>query len=121
MTRIAYVCTDPGVPVWGHKGCSIHVQEVVRAMLKLGATVDVFSTRMGGMTPAGLDAAQVHQLPALPKGKLVEREQAALALNDDLQATLEHHGPFDLVYERYAAMELCCHGVCTCAWYARPA
>ncbi len=99
--RIAYVCTDPGVPVWGHKGCSIHVQEVVRAMLKLGATVDLFATRMGGNAPVH-DAVQVHQLPVLPKGKLVEREQVALALNDDLRAALEHHGPFDLVYERYA-------------------
>ena len=30
--RLAYVCGDPGVPVWGTKGCSVHVQEVIRAL-----------------------------------------------------------------------------------------
>ena len=34
MIRVAYVCADPGVPVFGRKGCSIHVQEVLRALLK---------------------------------------------------------------------------------------
>ena len=29
--RIAYVCADRGVPVFGRKGCSIHVQEMIRA------------------------------------------------------------------------------------------
>ena len=30
--RVAYVCADPGVPVFGRKGCSIHVQEVLREL-----------------------------------------------------------------------------------------
>jgi hypothetical protein len=35
--RIAYICADPGIPVFGQKGCSIHVQEVIRAFRQLGA------------------------------------------------------------------------------------
>ena len=31
--RVAYICTDPGIPVFGTKGASVHVQEVVKAML----------------------------------------------------------------------------------------
>ena len=31
--RIAYICADPGVPVCGCKGASIHVQEVIRALV----------------------------------------------------------------------------------------
>ena len=27
--RVAYVCTDPGVPVFGSKGASVHVQAVL--------------------------------------------------------------------------------------------
>lgn len=30
--RVSYVCLDPGVPVFGAKGASVHVQEVVRAL-----------------------------------------------------------------------------------------
>src|SRR6266700_241778 len=32
LMRIAYVCADPGVPVFGRKGCSVHVQEMLRAL-----------------------------------------------------------------------------------------
>ena len=38
--RIAYICADPGVPVFGAKGCSIHVQEVIRAMCRCGIAID---------------------------------------------------------------------------------
>ncbi len=31
MTHVAYLCADPGVPVFGTKGSSVHVQEIVRA------------------------------------------------------------------------------------------
>ena len=34
--RLAYICMDSGVPVLGRKGCSIHVQEVVRALGRAG-------------------------------------------------------------------------------------
>ena len=29
--RIAYVCADPGIPVYGAKGASVHIQDVARA------------------------------------------------------------------------------------------
>ena len=39
--RIAYVSADLGVPVFGRKGCSIHVQEVIRALTAQGAEVEL--------------------------------------------------------------------------------
>ena len=48
MTKVAYVCADAGVPVFGHKGSSIHVQEVVRAWRRRGARVQLFAARLGG-------------------------------------------------------------------------
>ena len=45
MTRVAYVCADPGVPVFGTKGSSVHVQEIVRAWRRAGADVTVYCTR----------------------------------------------------------------------------
>ncbi|MFQ5570223.1 MAG: glycosyltransferase family 4 protein [Rhodothermales bacterium] len=100
--RIAYLCADPGVPVFGTKGCSVHVQEGIRALLGQEAQVTLFASRLGGTPPADLEAVPVHRLPRLPKGDAAARERAALAANDDLASLLEREGPFDLVYERYA-------------------
>nr|MDQ3349467.1 glycosyltransferase family 4 protein [Acidobacteriota bacterium] len=100
--RLAYISADPGVPVFGRKGCSVHVQEVIRAMRGLGVEVDLFATRVGGDPPADLADVPLHELPPVPKGDLASREQAALAANTVLTRELDRHGPFDLVYERYA-------------------
>jgi glycosyltransferase involved in cell wall biosynthesis len=100
--RIAYVCADRGVPVFGRKGCSIHVQEVVRALTRQGARVELFAQCPEGAPPPGLERVPVHALPPLPKGDHAVREQAALAVNEPLYRLLEREGPFDLVYERYS-------------------
>lgn len=100
--RIAYACADPGVPVFGQKGCSIHVQEIIRALIGQGAHVVLFATRLEGDPPPDLASVRLHPLPAVPRGDLASREQAALAANRDLRIALECEGPFDLVYERYS-------------------
>jgi glycosyltransferase involved in cell wall biosynthesis len=108
--RIAYVCADPGVPVFGMKGSSIHVQSVLRAFRRIGAEVDLFATRLDGPVPEDLVGVGSHWLPALPRGDLAVREKASIGANRSLDAALRREGPFDLVYERYslwsfAAME----------------
>lgn len=100
--RIAYICADPGVPVFGRKGSSVHVQEVIRAMLRTGASVTLFANRFDGDCPADLAAVRVCQLPRPPKGDPAAREKEALAANDALERALVTSGPFDLVYERYS-------------------
>lgn len=100
--RIAYVCADPGVPVFGQKGCSIHVQEVIRAFQHQGAEVELFATRLGGKPSADLAQVKVHSLPQIPKVERAMRERAALASNADLQLQLNRAGAFDLIYERYS-------------------
>jgi glycosyltransferase involved in cell wall biosynthesis len=110
MSRLAYICADPGVPVFGRKGCSVHVQEMLRAFAKCGVDIELFATSSGGEAPAGLERIGFHQLPPAPKGDLGFREQQCLACNGPLQAMLERERRFDLVYERYslwsfAAME----------------
>ncbi|MBD0337337.1 MAG: glycosyltransferase, partial [Cyanobacteria bacterium Co-bin13] len=100
--RIAYVCADPGIPVFGTKGCSIHVQEVIRALRQQGAEVEVFTPRPGSTPIADLADLKVHRLPTIPKLEQTVREQVALSINPDLQVELALAGPFDLVYERYS-------------------
>lgn len=101
--RIAYICTDPGIPVFGTKGASIHVQEILRALLRRGADVTLISPRLRDTPPADLAAVTCHALPKPPKGAEADaRADWALATNDAVAAALAEAGPFDLVYERHA-------------------
>ena len=100
--RIAYVSMDFGVPVFGQKGCSIHVQEVIRAFKKQGAQVELFTTNLGGDTPSDLHDIPVRQLLSSSKSNSEEREQTAVDLNNVLGNKLEQARPFDLIYERYS-------------------
>ena len=100
--RVAYVCTDPGVPVFGRKGCSIHVQAILNEMVATGCDVSLFARRWGGEVPAGLKSVQCHQLSPVKTRVTAERERGLAAGNRELGILLENAGPFDLVYERYA-------------------
>ncbi len=100
--RVAYVCADPGVPVFGKKGCSVHAQEVIRSLRGRGASVELFASRLGGNPPPGLDALPVHPLPPITGAPTAVREQLALKANHDLRAALTNAGPFDLIYERHS-------------------
>ena len=85
MMRVAYVCADPGVPVFGTKGCSIHVQEVLRVLLDRGATVDLFALRVGGDCPQDLASVRLHLMPKPNIGSGPVRERELLAVNGILQ------------------------------------
>ncbi|MGI8650655.1 MAG: glycosyltransferase family 4 protein [Rubrobacter sp.] len=103
--KVAYVSADPGVPIFGRKGSSVHVQEVVRAMRDLDVEVEIFAARTGGDAPNDLAGVPVHKLPRLPKeakDDLFRREAALLAANGGLSDALEENGPFHAVYERYS-------------------
>ncbi len=102
MTRVAYVCADPGVPVFGSKGASVHVQSMAGALARLGADLTLLATRTGGAPPAALASVALERLPAAPKGEASTRERLALAHNAALAAQLSALGRLDLVYERYS-------------------
>ncbi len=100
--RIAYLLLDAGIGVFGTKGASVHVQEIVRAMRALGHEVSVFCTRRDSHLPADLADLAVTCLP-VPKGlDPGRREVAVLGRSDALAAAALDEGPFDLVYERYS-------------------
>src|SRR5260221_8815685 len=102
MTRLAYISADLGVPVFGRKGCSIHVQEVLRSLTRQDVRVDLFTTSCEGELSPGLEAVRLHALPRPPKCDRAAREQAELAGNTNLRRELEMAAPFDFVYERYS-------------------
>ncbi|GAA2113637.1 glycosyltransferase family 4 protein [Kocuria atrinae] len=98
--RIAYVCVDPGIPVFGTKGASVHVQEVVREFIRRGADVTIFATRTGDDMPADLDGVEVVHRPIKTK-ETAEREGAQHAVGAEFAFQIAAGG-FDLVYERYS-------------------
>jgi glycosyltransferase involved in cell wall biosynthesis len=98
--RVAYVCADLGVPVFGSKGCSIHVQEIVRSFLRRGDSVDLFCARDGGLLPADLARCSVRVFTPPTTKTTGERETAAQRVADQIEEALHQAGPFDLIYER---------------------
>jgi len=107
--RFAYVCADSGIPVFGYKGSSIHIQEVLHAMTKKGIFVDLITHKKFHGTTPFIRLLRIHYLPELPSDRAA-REQAAIAANADLKRILEAHEPLQVIYERYslwsfAAME----------------
>lgn len=102
--RVAYVSTDAGIPPFGCKGASVHVQAIIGQLLERGHEVHLLTSRPGPV-PGHLAGLHVHALPTADGLDARSREAAARAadrrvrtLLDWLQAT---HG-LDLVYERYA-------------------
>ncbi|MBK8250546.1 MAG: glycosyltransferase family 4 protein [Gemmatimonadetes bacterium] len=110
--RIAYVCADAGIPIYGSKGASIHVQGVLRAMRRAGHDVVVLAARTGDVPPAWAADLGVTMLPRL--GGDAPDPTAVTAHNHAIAAALTQVGPVDLVYERlslwsFGAMEQARH------------
>ncbi|TFL17606.1 glycosyltransferase family 4 protein [Jannaschia formosa] len=99
--HLAYVSTDPGIPVWGTKGASVHVQEMLRALARRGLRITVLSPRLEGTPPPDLVHVDAVALPAAPKGTPEDRARRLLAANADVEDALAALAP-DLVYERHA-------------------
>src|SRR5215217_3250608 len=98
--RVAYVCADPGVPVFGHKGCSVHVREMCSTMREAGYGVTLFAARRGGEPPESLRDLPFVALPAPTAKRPEERELEAVAANEDVMRALDAAGSFDVIYER---------------------
>jgi glycosyltransferase involved in cell wall biosynthesis len=116
--KIAYLCSDPGVPVCGNKGASIHVRELSSSLQRLGHEVTVIAARTGGdpppdyevpivaLEPEPLDERFIDLLGTDPSGGRaiagdVRAAMAASSLRHQALPLLRSLRP-DLVYERYA-------------------
>jgi glycosyltransferase involved in cell wall biosynthesis len=116
--RIAYLCTDFGVPVYGVKGASVHLRELSHALQSGGHTVLLVAARAGGDRPADFDVPVLVLAPEpttmmLPEpvrdhrapGTLLARElrvrRYVAALPQRLLPTLQEFEP-DVIYERYS-------------------
>ena len=100
--RLLYLTADPGVPVLGHKGASVHVRELATALSSFGVEVAVASPRT---EPAGDSFDVPIALRPLPR---VVPEAPELELRTALEgqraAVLKHARAFgaEAIYERYS-------------------
>ncbi len=117
--RVAYLSADPGVPVFGSKGASVHVQEIVRSLRTRGSAVGLYATRTGDLLPPDLADVTVRHIPVDGGGRdqapaartaLRERNQAAAASR--LAGHVMADGA-DLVYERYSLFSTALAQVCS--------
>jgi glycosyltransferase involved in cell wall biosynthesis len=100
--KLAYVCTDPGIPVFGRKGASIHVQEVLLALARAGTEVTLFARRIDGTTPEDLRDVALVELCSPEARDTPERERTLLSDNANVRHAIRSTGPFDAIYERHA-------------------
>ncbi|HET8894871.1 MAG TPA: glycosyltransferase family 4 protein [Gaiellaceae bacterium] len=99
-----HLSADPGVPILGHKGASVHVRELVSAMADARATVRVVSPRIGAegdVLPAPIELVSIE--PVLPR----EHADASSLLDAvarqaaQVRRIAERFGA-DAVYERFS-------------------
>ncbi|WP_201733712.1 glycosyltransferase family 4 protein [Acidithrix sp. C25] len=95
--RIAYLLFDPGIPVGGTKGASIHVSEFCRAASALGHEIHLIATRVVG---DGVPSVILHhiELPYI-KASDGSKFQAANEFSERAFDVLREIKP-DLIYER---------------------
>ena len=98
--RIAYICCDPGIPVFGTKGASVHIQEVVRELRAAGHEVVLYTLRSGEHVPDDLADLELH-LETVTDVSPAEREQAQVRASQRIASQVIADGA-DLVYERYS-------------------
>ena len=98
--HIAYVCLDPGIPVFGTKGASVHIQEGVREYRHRGHDVTVYATRRGSDVPDDLAELRIVDVPITTRDE-EERERAQQAASASV-SDMVRAGGYDLVYERYS-------------------
>ena len=98
--RVAYLLADPGIPVGGTKGASVHVQELCRALFARGVDVTLVAQRATSDPPAGVELVTLDPGP-VPRGPAGELSRIEAARDFERRAlpVLETIVP-DLVYER---------------------
>ena len=100
--RLLYITADPGVPVLGHKGASVHVRELTLAFERLGVEIVIASPRT---EPAGdsLDASiPLFPIPPVVSGASESVLRSTLEVQRAAVRELARTVEVEAVYERYS-------------------
>ena len=98
--KIAYLLPDPGIPVGGTKGASVHVSSLCKALVANGAQVTLFAPTVVGPAPVGVRLVHVDigRVASGPKGER-ERILAMGSFYENVRSHLEIE-PTDIIHER---------------------
>jgi glycosyltransferase involved in cell wall biosynthesis len=104
VRRLLYLSPDPGVPVLGYKGASVHVRGMVSAFARAGVKVIVASPRVraeGDVLEAAAELVEID--PVLPSAQTDSRTLRARITAQSAQIEEVARGwGVDAIYERYA-------------------
>jgi len=100
--NLVYVCADQGIPVFGCKGASVHIQEMVRAFVAQGIEVTIMSPRLEGTPPPDLAHLSCIRLPRGDNKDAACRARLSIEANELIADAMSGLGPWDLVYERHS-------------------
>ncbi len=105
--KILYLCADPGVPIFGRKGCSTHVRENCFALQAIGHDVKVVcSNAEGDDTDRGkLNVIQVPPLRSHKLGFDLRHVLTDRRIMKTVNRLLKTWTP-DAIYERYSLYSL---------------
>ncbi len=115
MMKIAYLSADSGIPVFGNKGASVHIRELVNALVALGHRVTILGAKRGAMaSPLGAEIIEFRDeasplpaeaLPNVGQENTLAKERRSLRIGSAmLEGLLKLYAQeeFDLIYERYS-------------------
>lgn len=100
MNRFAYICADPGIPLPGTKGSSVHVASVCRALRGRGYQGEVHSTRATAETVAGFPLHALDSVRSVAGEDAAAREARLFLEGRTAPRLRDRHCRF--VYERYS-------------------
>lgn len=101
--RVLYLSADPGVPVLGHKGASVHLRELCAALVQAGAEVHIASPRIAPEGDVLTGPAELHGIdPVLPKSHDWATTTDAVAAQADAVRELAERLQADAIYERFS-------------------
>jgi glycosyltransferase involved in cell wall biosynthesis len=103
MSRVAYVCADPGIPPDGSKGASVHFRSLAAAFAQIGQELDVFVARDGNVD--GFRPHRARTVPT-PKGAGPLGELLQVGHAETMLQALRAAGPHAAVYERLSLFGL---------------
>ncbi len=102
--RLLYLSADPGIPVFGHKGASVHVRELVSALAAEGASVTIASPRVepeGDRLDARANLVRIAPIVAEAYGSS-EALRSAIDVQARQVTTIAARLGSTAVYERYS-------------------
>ncbi|MBU0477431.1 glycosyltransferase family 4 protein [bacterium] len=100
--KIAYLCEDSQIPIMGVKGASIHIREVINALIKLNHEVSVIATNKGAENHENGQYA-IHEVSPFTSKKLGSDLRMAITSGKLYKKAmiLFNNAKPDLIYERY--------------------